>query len=89
MPRTKLAEKYGPQAPPIDWLRAAILERQDVLGYNLKDLAEVGGCSYDYFRKLIHVSPWDWPKPVRDRVCKALNLKPICGVEGMPREGAS
>lgn len=84
MPRTKLQEMFSNQAPPIDWLKAAILERQDALGYNLKDLAAVGGISYDHMRRLIHVSPWDWPKAVRERVCKALGVKPLQGVEGMP-----
>ena len=31
MPKTKLCEKYCKKGPPIDWLRAAILERQAVL----------------------------------------------------------
>lgn len=85
MPRTKLQDKYAPKAPPIDWLRAAMLERQDVMGYNLKQLAEVGGISYSYMRTLSRKSPWDWPKPVLEKVCRELGLKPIYGVEGMPR----
>ncbi len=86
MPRTKLQDKITPKAPPIDWLRAAVMERSAVMGYNLKQLAEVGGISYDYMRKLSRVSPWDWPRPVRENVCRALGVKTLCGVEGMPRE---
>lgn len=88
MPKTRLTEKYSPKPPPIDWLRAAILERQAVLGFDLKKLAAVGGISYDYMRKLIRVSPWDWPSPVREKICKALGVKAIRGVEGMPLQEA-
>jgi len=62
------------KAPPIDWLKAAILERQNVLCYNLKDLAAVGGITYDYMRRLIHTSPWLWPKKVRENVCNLLGI---------------
>ena len=51
-------------------------------------LAAVGGISYDYMRKLIRVSPWDWPSPVREKICKALGVKAIRGVEGMPLQEA-
>lgn len=85
MPRTKLSAKYcTPATPPVDWLRAVVLERKDVLGYDLKRLAKIGGVSYDYFRKLIRMSPWDWPTPVRERVCRELGIKCVRGVEGMP-----
>lgn len=85
MPRTKLTAKYcEPKRPPIDWLRAAILERQAVLGYDLKKLAVVGGISYDYMRRLIRISPWSWPAGVRGRICEELGLKPVMGVAGMP-----
>ena len=86
MPRTKLAEKFTPKAPPIDVLRAAVLERQAVLGYTLKDLAEICEISYSYMRTLSRGSPWDWPAPVREKVCRALGIKTYRGVEGMPRE---
>lgn len=85
MPRTKLTEKYC-RNPPIDWVRAAVLERQAVLGYDLKKLSAVGGISYDYMRRLIRVSPWEWPVGVRCRICDELGLKLIMGVEGMPKE---
>ena len=90
MPRTKLTDKYcAPKTPPIDWLRAAVLERQAVLGYDLKRLAVVGGVSYDYFRKLIRMSPWEWPTPVRERVCRELGIKCVRGVAGMPLDEIS
>ena len=85
MPRTKLTAKYcEPKHPPIDWTRAAILERQAVLGYDLKRLAAVGGISYDYMRRLIRISPWEWPAGVRDRICDELGVKLVVSVEGLP-----
>lgn len=86
MPKTKLTEKYCKKGPPIDWLRAAILERQAVLGYDLKRISVVGGVSYDRMRHLNRVSPWEWPSEVREKVCKELGVKPVRGVEGMPLE---
>ena len=88
MPRTKLTAKYcEPQRPPIDWLRACVLERSAVLGYSLKQLAAVGGISYDSMRHYIRVSPWDWPASLRDKICRELGVQPIRGVAGMPMEG--
>ena len=52
MPRTKLSKRFNP-TPPIDWLRAAVLERQAVLGYDLKKLSTIGGVSYDSMRHYI------------------------------------
>ena len=84
MPKTKLTEKFSRKAPPIDWLRAAILERQAVLGYDLKQLAGVGGISYDSMRHYIRMSPWNWPPALREKICSALGLTPVMSVEGAP-----
>ena len=87
MPRTRLTAKYcEPKWPPIDWLRAAILERQAVLGYDLKKLAAVGGVSYDSMRSWIRRSPWDWPASLRDKICRELGVQPVRGVAGMPMQ---
>lgn len=83
MPKTKLQAKFCPD-PPIDWLRAACLERRVALGYNLTELSKVAGVSYDYMRHLWAKSPWDWPAGVRGRICTKLGIKPIQGVEGSP-----
>lgn len=88
MPRTKLGDRYSSKAPPIDWLRAAILERQAVLGYDLRRLATVGGVSYDMMRKYARMSPWDWPSVLREKICRELGVKPVRGVEGMPLQEA-
>ena len=85
MPRTKLEETIRQSSsPPIDWLRAAVLERQAVLGYDLKQMAAIGGISYESMRKYIRVSPWDWPPALREKICRKLGVKPIRGVAGMP-----
>lgn len=72
--------------PPIDWLRAAILERMAVLGVDRKELAECAHINYDVLRKYFMRSPWDWPEDIRQSVCDRLGLKPLRGVYGMPEE---
>lgn len=62
--------------PPINKLRAFILERELVLGYSHKDLADIAHINYGYMRKLLsRVDPWEWPSDVRLNVCNALGIK--------------
>ena len=86
MPKVKLARCAEREAPPIDWLWAAVLERMKVLRYDLSDLAAFGGVHYDTMRDHIRKSPWEWSESEREGVCKALGIKPIRTVEGAPRE---
>lgn len=72
------------EVPPIDWLWAAVLERKMRLGIDLKQMAEIGGVTYDTMRKLIHMSPWEWGDDTRNKICKALYLKPIQTVQFQP-----
>ena len=66
----KVNRRYSPyKAPPIDWLWAAVLERTKVYGYDLKTMAQIAGVEYGHMRQLWRVSPWEWKKDVRDRVC--------------------
>lgn len=75
MPKTKLGEQFSaPDAPPIDWMWAAVLERKAVKGLSLKDLAKIADVSYETMRQYIGKSPWDWPRAPRERVCRALGL---------------
>lgn len=74
-------KKYSTPTPPeIDWLWAVFLERQKVYGADLKEIAKVAGVEYGTMRSYARNSPWAWPKPVRDRVCKYfginLNVQP-------------
>ena len=71
----KVSRKYDTTtAPPIDWLWGAILERQKVYGYDLKEMAAIAGVDYGNMRNLWRKSPWAWKKDVRDRVCKQLGI---------------
>lgn len=84
MPRTKLAAKYSePKWPPIDVLRACVLERIAVRDLDLKALAEIGGVSYASMRQWIRRSPWEWPPQLRERICRELGIVPKRGVAGI------
>ena len=90
MPKSKLADYISAQkrrdAPPIDWLWAAILERKMVLKIDLKQMAEIAGVSYETMRRYIGQSPWEWSADARTRVCKEFGLKPIQTVQPAPDE---
>ena len=87
MPKTKLGEKYSQsKRPPIDWLRAAVLERIAVLDYSSQQLADLTGLSYDAMRRYLRTSPWNWPEPLREKVCRELGITPVRGVAGMTSE---
>lgn len=83
MPRTKLDTCAD---PPIDWLRAAVLERMSVKGLTRKELAKIAHVGYGTMRQYITMSPWDWPEDVRRNVCAKLGIRPLRGVYGMPEE---
>ena len=89
MPKSKLADAISAKkqdAPPIDWLWAAILERKMVLRIDLKQMAEIAGVSYDTMRHWIQKSPWEWTADARTRVCKEFGLRPIQTVQPAPDE---
>ena len=62
------------EAPPIDWLWGAVLERIRVYGMSLEDLARIAGVEYGNMRQMINRSPWDWKKVYRDRVCSYFGI---------------
>lgn len=68
------------KAPPIDWLWAAVLERQRVYGMTLEEMAVVAGITYPQMRRYIAMSPWDWSRTARERICEkfgiAINISP-------------
>lgn len=72
------------QAPPIDWLWAAVLERKMRYGYDLKQMAEIAGVTYETMRRYINQSPWEWSADARTKVCEAFDLKPIQTVQMTP-----
>ena len=74
MPKVNLNYRSPKNAPPIDWLWAAVLERKVVLGYDLKLMARIAGVHYDTMRRYIRKSPWEWSPDARARVCKAFGI---------------
>ena len=75
MPKVKLAKFAKEEIPPIDWLWAAVLERQAVYGYDLKTMASTAGVSYEMMRRYIRRSPWTWPYDARINICEAFNIQ--------------
>ena len=67
---------------PVDWLRALVLERMKTNGIDAKSLAILTGFKYDYMRKLMAVSPTEWPQSAKKRVFKALEIN----VASLPAE---
>ena len=80
MPRTKFDK---PRYPPINNLRAAILERKFVSGLTWSDLAEAAGVSESNMRTLATTkTPEEWPLKVRNGICRLLDLKVTVTVTG-------
>ena len=62
------------QPPPIDWLWAAVLERQKVFGITSEDLAKIAGVTYGHMRQMVNKSPWSWRCEPRERVCEYFGI---------------
>ena len=75
--------KVKTSGPPIDWLRAAVLERKAVKCLDLKQMAQIACISYERMRHLILQSPWDWPREIRERVCKSLGINLTITPDGL------
>ena len=73
MPRTNLDK---PKFPPINNLRAAILERKFVGGYSWEEIAKSANISYGTMRTLVSkLPPEEWPTDVRRSVCRFLQIR--------------
>lgn len=80
MPRTNLDR---PKFPPINNLRAAILERKFVGKYGWDDIADAAHISHGAMRTLVcKKPPEEWPEDVRRSVCRFLQIKVTQKVEG-------
>lgn len=80
MPRTKLDK---PRYPPINNLRAAILERKFVAGMSWEDLGNAAGISATAMRKLAKTKePEEWSADVRKAICRLLDIKITVVVTG-------
>ena len=80
MPRTKFDK---PKYPPINDLRAAILERKFVSGLGWKEIGEAAGISETAMRKLVSTkAPEEWPIKVRTAVCRLLEIRVTVKISG-------
>ena len=73
MPRTRFDR---PRYPPINQLRAAILERKFVSGMSWEDLGASAGISGASMRKLATTkAPEEWPQKVRNAILRKLDIR--------------
>lgn len=73
MGRTKLDK---PRYPPINDLRAAILERKFVANLTWDELGAAAGVKGTTMRKLAREKPpQEWTPKVRNAVCRLLDIK--------------
>lgn len=80
MPRTRFDK---PRYPPINNLRAAILERKFVAGLSWEDLGSAGGISATAMRKMATTkAPEEWPPKVKNGVCRLLDIRVSTTVVG-------
>ena len=61
--------------PPIDWLKAAILERMSALGFTREDVCTLSGISAGTFRGMMNRPPAEWDHHQRRAVLLALHLR--------------
>ena len=84
MPRTRFDNLNKPKDPPIDWVKAAMLERMDAKHMQLKELSAATGICYETLRWLMRRSPMDWKREQREGVCRALGIETVLTVVGQP-----
>lgn len=68
--------------PPIDWLKAAILERMAVNGYTREDVCSLSGISTGTFRAMMTRPPAEWEHRQRHAVLAALRIR----IADMPKD---
>lgn len=79
-----MAKAERPKYPPIDKLKAAILERKLVMHLTSQDLADVANVSAVYIRKMItEKHSDDWNPEVRKAICDYLGLNVKVVLEDM------
>lgn len=72
MPRTRFDK---PKYPPIDLLKAVILERKMVMKLSYDDIASHVGVSTIHLRRLMTTENTnDWNPDIRKAVCKMLGI---------------
>ena len=79
-----MAKAEKPKYPPIDKLKAAVLERKLVMHLNYQDLADVANVSAVYIRKMMtEKHSDDWNPHVREAICQYLGLNVKVVLEDM------
>lgn len=86
MPRVNLGKSIK-KDPPIDWIKAAVLERMDAKEMTMKDLAAASGIGYANMRVLMDRSPALWKPDYLNRVCAVLGIETVLHVVGAPQIG--
>ena len=86
MPKVNLGANLRSSAPPIDWLWAAILERKVAYGYDLRQMADVAGVSYEYMRRIINKPPREWPYGALTNICRKFGISLVPSVDGSTPE---
>ena len=61
--------------PPIDWLKAAILERMSAFGFTREDVSTLARISAGTFRAMMAKHPVEWEHRQRSAVLSALHLR--------------
>ena len=75
MPATRLGNKYSKKAPPIDLLKAVILERKSALHLQYDELASAANITPEHLRKLMTTKRTeDWSPDLLKSVCKRLGI---------------
>lgn len=63
-----------PKEPPIDWLKAAILERMAAFDFNREDVCTLAKISVPTFRSMMRVPSVSWDHEQRRAVLRALHI---------------
>ena len=73
MPRSKFDKD---RFPPVDKVRAAILDRKMSMKKSWADIAEACNINGDYLRRLVATTPSeDWNPALRNAMCRYLGLR--------------
>jgi len=70
-----MAKQIKPLYPPIDPVRACILDRKHSMKLSWSDIGRELGISGGMMRYWSQFPPDDWPKDVRNGVCRVLGIK--------------
>ena len=84
MLRTTKPDVSNPKYPPVDKLKAVILERKLVMGLTYDDLAKVANTSSGYLRQImIQKRTDDWNPEMRKAICRELGINVKVSVQDL------